>query len=624
MANANTDNFEHYGIDQWACQYFNVNAKGELCVRFGQKLDQSIPLRLVYQELIKHNPQANPPVILHFDHILKHRIDYINQCFAIAREKHHYNGQYQLAYPVKSNPSQRITKVLAEHKGQYQNIAFEVGSKAELLAVIAQKQNKHHCKIICNGFKDTQYLILCEIAQTVGFEVIVVIEHLDEFHLIESLFSKEIALPFSIGIRLKPLSIDQHALKFGLNLAQVKQIKTYMPDCWLAQLTLIHAHHGSQIEKLNQVTSDIKRTLGIYAHLKCYFHNLNTIDLGGGLAINYGNNTSDTPDYSVETYAEEIIKTLKQHCEELSIEEPMLITESGRAIVSHCSVILTNLHYLSKNKVVTSNQIIDELKSISTDQNNLLNLFECKQYNLLLKEIFNLFYQSHISFDCYANIEEMLQLHQQTDSLQFGWLNLSVFQSLADHWGLEQAFPILPIEQLNKPCDKQLMLFDISCDKDGIIKKYVQRQHSNQNTLAVASNTLNGLFAIFLSGSYQEVLGSYHNLIGRLEVIDVKIRTDNNAVEVMTIQNESNKQILKHFGYDSDQLTSQISVALDQANTINTQVLKTQLEQILNNSPYLSDNQIDTFISKLNLLHITTPKNHNRSNDYAQSETLAC
>ncbi|TNF65298.1 MAG: biosynthetic arginine decarboxylase [Gammaproteobacteria bacterium] len=621
-----TTSFEHYGIDQWASSYFTINQKGELCLQFGEYSHKQIALKSLYQQLTEHNPHCHLPVILHFDHILKDRINYINDCFKLAKEKYHYQGHYQLAYPVKSNPSQRIINTLCQHSNKHQPLAFEVGSKAELLAVIGQKHSHQKRKIICNGFKDQQYLSLCQIAQTIGFNVIVIIEHIEEFKLIESIFSKEVNLPFSLGIRLKPLKIDHHALKFGLNLAQVNQIKQRICHTWQTQLVLLHAHHGSQIQKLETVISEVQRSLSIYSHLKATFPNLKTIDLGGGLAINYDANSSNSPDYSIETYAEAIIKTLRQYCDELSIDTPDIITESGRAIVSHSSIILTNLHHTSLNNAIHPQQIISKLKMIQTNKNKLLELFDNQKYDLLLNELFSLFYQQAINFDCYAELEQLLQSYTQTSQKDCGWLNLSIFQSLTDHWGINQAFPIMPIEHLDDACDKQVMLFDISCDKDGMIKHYT---HSNQQVsnryLPLSSASINNKtpLAIFLTASYQEVLGSYHNLIGRLPVVSVKINQINEQVEFLALQNESNYNILQHFGYDSDQMTLEISNQLNQLDNLNTQTLKLQINQILHNNPYLTENQIDNLITNLNILPSNSIENYTWSSNDEKSETLA-
>ena len=501
---------QHSSFSPRLPKYFKYNSLGQLCINHGIKLNQSTPITNILTQAKFQG--LTYPAVIHFEHIVKSQLHRLYDAFGKAIYESNYTGKYSLAYPIKVNPDHKIVKAMRDyHDDNTTDLGYEVGSKSELLAVLSTASKTQ--RIVCNGFKDLSFYKIAQIAAKIGYRIIMVIENIKEISNIQELLDEGTVVRFQIGIRTKPFDNCLHTQKFGLSLSQIIECTDFLSINNIeSRLVLLHSHIGSQLNNLNKFTVNIQRLLKIFSELQLNFANLKAIDFGGGLAINYDN--KDCPDYDFLGYAKIIVEQCKHYAEIYGCNMPDIITESGRAITAESALLITK-------------PLIKEYESDSESE-----LLHQKWLN---NEI------SMIQLN--SNLPENQKTTQQA------WLNFSLFQSLPDHWGVGQNFPILPLEAYTDDNNSQVKLFDISCDVDGVIK-------SHTNYIDIATDNIE--YVVFMCvGAYQTMLSAKHNMLGNTSVVNIGYGNEKSP-KISVIAAENYHSLLQQYSYNSLKLQSNL------------------------------------------------------------------
>jgi len=556
-----------YAIQQWGNGYFSINEQGHVSVKPQLACATEIDLYQVAQSLKEQG--LSFPVLVRFTDILRDRILQLQQAFDSARQAHQYQGHYTPVYPIKVNQQGHVVEsiVSAEH------IGLEAGSKPELLAILGLA--KRGSTIVCNGYKDRMYIRMALMGQRMGLSVFIVIEKPSELELILEEAAKLGVSPL-IGLRVRLSTISAgkwqnsggEKSKFGLHASEVLQLiarlkQAGMLDC----LQLMHFHMGSQIANIHDIKLALKEANQFYRELRELGANITTIDAGGGLGVDYdgsGSRRECSINYSVSEYAENIVRSFAEFCREHDLPQPNIITESGRAITAHHAVLITN---------VTEVERLPADQSNSVSNTNLSEAFHNAQF--AIDDARTRFVQGEVSLPELAEAEQCfvgicLQLQQQLNSDNHQereilheldekladkvFCNFSLFQSVPDIWGIDQIFPIMPIHHLDQQPSRRAVLQDLTCDSDGRIDQYVDRQNISQTLpLHGISDNEQYLIGFFMVGAYQEILGDMHNLFGDTHSINVELTADGYAFnDFMAGENVS--ELLDYVHIDTEQL----------------------------------------------------------------------
>ncbi len=556
---------ETYNITGWSDGYFDINNAGELCIKNHQN-NSLIPFNQVVESCKEQG--LSFPLLLRFSDILEHKVDEFFGAFKSAFEKHDYNGSYCAAYPIKVNQERKVVEYLLENPN---NIGLEAGSKPELLAVLAAGDPDKNL-IICNGFKDRDYIRLALIGQQMGFEVNIIVEKLSELDLVIS-EAKKININPRIGIRLRLSSIGRGLWqntggfkgKFGLSASQILEaINTLKEHNFLNNLKLLHFHIGSQIADLDDLEQGILESIQYFNEISKLGAHLDTIDMGGGVGIDYTGTHSEhyfSRNYSIAEYAELITKLLKNNIDK---NYPRIITECGRAMVSHHAVLVTDILNVesigvdeqeieinSKNALKIWDELNKNYKQAQQDFNkNKIDLIKRSEvdnyYYAMCKKI-------HGALDI-NNRNHRDLIDDLNEKLAHKFIcNFSIFQSLPDVWGLDQVFPIMPLSSLDQNLSMRAIVHDLTCDSDGAIDNYVDI-HGVEKTLPLPDfKKHNYLLGFFLIGAYQEILGDLHNLFG--DPNSANIVFDENSYTIEHLEKaEKICDVLRHVDFSKEYL----------------------------------------------------------------------
>lgn len=537
-----------YNLPAWGAGYFDVNAAGDLLV-------DGVNLRALAAELPGHGVRL--PVLLRFPGILRHRVDALCTAFDAACAAHDYAGRYTAVYPIKVNQQRSVVEELATHGGD--RVGLEAGSKPELLAVLALSAPGR--TVVCNGYKDAEYIRIALRGQQLGSAVTLVIEKLSELPLILEQ-AQALGVTPKLGLRLRLASIGTgnwqntggEKSKFGLTASQVlRAIATLRDAGQLDCLHMLHVHLGSQIANVRDIHRGMLETARVYAELRKLGVPLDCVDVGGGLGVDYDGTRSRgacSMNYSLAEYASNIVRSLSEVCAQAGVPEPHLISESGRALTAHHAVLVTEVVDTDSTKPVEPQApdshapaLLRDLWERLQDIDTLapLEVFhDCAQW---LDDAHAAFVHGGLSLAQRAQAEQIARainlalidrldpaIHAERDAREQlsarmagkYFLNLSVFQSLPDVWGIDQVFPIVPIQRLAEQPTRQVTVCDLTCDSDGRIDHYVQRA-GVMPSLPV--HTLDGQpyrVAVCLVGAYQETLGDLHNLFGDTDTVNVE------------------------------------------------------------------------------------------------------
>ena len=586
------DSAELYNISGWGLKYFSINDKGHVQVtpREGYA---SVDLKDLMDELQVRD--ITSPVLLRFPDILDNRIEKISRCFKQAAAEYKYEAQNFIIYPIKVNQMRQVVEEIVSH-GKKFNIGLEAGSKPELHAVLATNIDESNL-IICNGYKDENYIELALLAQKMGRHIFLVVEKLNELRLIATL-AKRIGVRPNVGIRIKLSSSGSgkweesggdHS-KFGLNSSELLEAldfleKNKMKEC----LKLIHFHIGSQITKIRRIKTALREATQFYVQLSKMGFNLDFLDIGGGLGVDYDGTRSSASEssmnYSIQEYANDAISALVDACEKNGLKQPNIITESGRSLTAHHSVLIfealetTQLPIWNENEEVseTDHELARELYDI-WDKLNPPRLLESWHDALQIREeALDLFSLGMLDLRTRAQIEKLFWsvardvndmaqgMKHIPDELKISkmlpdkyFCNFSLFQSMPDAWALDQLFPIMPIERLAEKPTRSATLQDITCDSDGKISTYVNyNQQTSYLPLHPVKPGDHYYIGVFLVGAYQEILGNMHNLFGDTNAVHITVDEDGYSID-KTIDGETVADVLEYVQYDPKRLVRRL------------------------------------------------------------------
>ena len=528
-----------YAINNWGDGYFSINAHGHVCVKPTSNKEIELDLYEIAQSLKDKN--LSLPVLVRFTDILKDRVTRLADAFEKACVSHNYRGQYTPVYPIKVNQQRQVIEgILSAEK-----IGLEAGSKPELLAVMALS-NKG--LVVCNGYKDRAYIRLALIGIKMGLNLFLVIEKPLELELIiEEAAKLNIKPQLGVRVRLSSISAGKwqnsggEKSKFGLHAHETIQlIERLKQTDLLDSLKLLHFHMGSQIANIHDIKIALKEAGQFYVELHRLGAHIKIIDAGGGLGVDYDGSRSrreSSINYSLEEYAQNIVRSFAELCAEKKIPQPDIITESGRALTAHHAVLITNV--TDVESVYTNNK---ELLALPVVHNNVEH-FHDAQY--ALSEARARFTQDKLSITELAKAENEYALLCQQIKSQLNpntqseavileelnekladkvFCNFSLFQSMPDIWGIDQIFPIMPIHRLDEQPTRRAVIQDLTCDSDGRIDQYIDGQNI-ENTMPLHSIDSDKPYFIgfFMVGAYQEILGDMHNLFGDTHSINIKL-----------------------------------------------------------------------------------------------------
>ena len=590
-----------YNIDRWGSGYFTINPKGHISVL--PTLNPGTPIDLT--ELVEEAKQRglNFPMVLRFQDLLRHRVERINLSFAEAITEMGYQSVYRGVFPIKVNQLREVVEEIMD-AGKPFHFGIEAGSKPELLAALAIHKDPESL-IVCNGYKDSLFIQNALLGSKLGKRVIMVVEKLEELFQIVQV-SQEMGVEPMIGVRVRlsakgagkwATSGGENA-KFGLSTADLVAASNMLKENGLAHcLRLVHFHVGSQVPDIGTIKRAAREAARFYAKLAKMGHPMGYLDVGGGLGVDYdGSRTAfeSSMNYSLAEYARDIVWNVMDVCDSEKVEHPVLISESGRAIVAHHSVLVVEAFgAIEKDKARVKSvatpgdpkQVSEilELQKTITAQNWAETLHDAQQIKEQSQSMFEL---GLLELESKAKIEQAYwQIAQQVVTFTRGAkyipdevreleislgdqyvCNFSVFQSLLDHWALGQLFPVMPIDRLECFPDRNATLVDITCDSDGKMSKFIDLQDV-KDTLPL--HRLNPgepyLIGFFLMGAYQDIMGDMHNLFGRVNEAHVFLDEDEDSGWYIeeTLEGSTIEDVLKVVQWDQTELMRQMKLQVD-------------------------------------------------------------
>lgn len=616
-----------YNIKYWSEGYFDINQNGEVTVSPAQG-QATVSLYKLAQDLKTQG--FSLPILVRFPNILHHRVNSLHNAFKIAMQHENYNANYTAVYPIKVNQQHHVVEAIL-NSGQ---TGLEAGSKSELIAVLALASKNGI--VICNGYKDREYIRLALIGQQIGIHTYLVIEKASELKLIIEEANNLDVIP-RLGIRVKLASIAKgkwqnsggEKSKFGLNSAQILDIITLINKAGFTNsLQLMHFHIGSQIPNIRDIQTGLREAGRYYAELCALGVPIHTVDVGGGLGIDYEGMRSRRPcsiNYSIQEYANNVIYEFNEICNTLNLPKPNIITETGRAITAHHAVLITNIIDIEavsesvQSASTNDPEIIQDLwRQLNTvTQDSALEVYHNAAY--WLNEVHSMFYYGVINIKQRAHAEQLYyaickqvrallqhnshariyrevfdELNEKLADKYFA--NFSLFQSVPDAWAINQLFPIVPLHRLNEYPNRRATLQDLTCDSDGMFKNYVSSDGID-TSLPVHTLIPNEpyLIGIFLVGAYQEILGDMHNLFGDTNSVNIHITAEAEAEGegsyklIAPIKGDTVRKMLKYVNFDPDQLLNSYCNSL-QNTTLSVEQKQLYLQEFragLENYTYL-------------------------------------
>ena len=541
-----------YNVDGWGCGYFTVNANGNVIARPLQENGGSIDILEVVNEARSRG--LSFPLVIRFQDLLRHRVESVNRAFKDAITEFNYRGSYRGVFPIKVNQLREVIEEIVDAGKQF-HFGLEAGSKPELVAALAMHKDPESL-IICNGYKDAAYVRIALLGRKLGKSVIIVVEKLEELEQTIRA-AKEVGVEPHIGIRVRLYSKGSgkwapsggENAKFGLDTTSLVAASEMLKAAGLAHcLKLVHFHVGSQVPDISTIKRAVREAARYYAKLAKLGHDLGYLDVGGGLGVDYDGSRSDfdsSANYSLQEYANDVVWNIGDVCDSEGVAHPAIVSEGGRAIVAHHSVLVmeafSSIEKTAPKIRVSAGEKDHKLVSDVLDvkqrlkrSNRIESLHDIQQIKEESQETFNL---GLLDLESKAKIDTVYwQLAQQIVNMHRGLrfvpeevkqletslgdqyiCNFSVFQSLLDHWALGQLFPIMPIHRLTTAPDRNGMIVDITCDSDGKISKFTDLQDVRE-TIPLHRIVPGEIYylGVFMVGAYQDIMGDLHNLFGRV------------------------------------------------------------------------------------------------------------
>src|SRR5574344_840257 len=589
------DSKELYNINGWGTSYFGINEKGDVYVT-PCKDNAQIDLRDVMDELLLRD--VTPPVLLRFPDILDNRIEKTSSCFERARKEYGYKGESYIISPIKVNQMQPVVEEIISH-GKKFNLGLEAGSKPELHAVIAV-QCQSDSLIVCNGYKDESYIELAMLAQKMGKRIFIVVEKINELEII-SRVSKKLNVKPNLGIRIKLATSGSgkweesggDASKFGLTSSEVLEALQLLDKMGLHDsLRLIHFHIGSQITKIRRIQTALREAAQFYINLHKMGYNVDYVDCGGGLGVDYDGTRSSSSEssvnYSIQEYVNDGIYTFVEAADNNNIPHPNVITESGRSLAAHHSVLIIDVRETASlpempeefETTDTDHQLVKDLYEIWDNLNPRTMLEDWHDAEDIREESLELFNHGIVDLKTRAEIERMYwsvcrEINSIAKTLKHVpeelktldkiladkyFCNFSLFQSLPDSWAIDQLFPIMPIQRLDERPTRNATLQDITCDSDGKIANFVTNRNIS-HVLPVHPLRKGEPYYLgaFLVGAYQEILGDMHNLFGDTNAVHISVKDGEYHIDQI-FDGETVEEVLDYVQYNPKKLVRQLEI----------------------------------------------------------------
>ena len=619
----------HYRLDKWNMGFFDINSKGNIIVK---SESHDLDLFELIQDLKEKG--INTPVLVRFPHILQEIITKIYSEFQAAIKASNYAGNYIAAYPIKVN--QQATVIQHLHDQTQWPIAFEVGSKAELLACLGILQRNNQT-IICNGYKDQSYIRLALLGCMLGHKVIIVLESIHELNYVLEQ-SAELEIEPILGMRVRLSSIAEgnwqntggQFSKFGLTTNEVLALVNALKNTHsLARMKMLHFHMGSQIPCLQDIQLGIKEAMRYFSELTRIGIEFKMLNVGGGLAIDYEGDSSDSyfsRDYSIKQYASTIIDTVNSICRKNKLKSPTIYTENGRAMTAHHAVLITNVidaeyklqmetfkscnDYTNNQKLDLLHKLISEIsmdisspdasKSLSGKYNALFEQMKLIEQDFLkgrvsLQEkayaeaVVNHAYDN--IYNAYEELDSEYKQELEEKLVDKYFCNFSLFQSTPDIWGLRQIFPILPLHRLNEFPNRKVHIHDLTCDSDGQIGTYVENNSIKPYlSLHEFYREDDYYIGLFLVGAYQEILGDLHNLFGDTYAVNIEFDSDGTYQIYEEEPGDTIEDVLSYVHINSDDMRRTWLYRLGDMNIHehSKKLLLQELETALQQNSYLN------------------------------------
>jgi arginine decarboxylase len=623
-----------YNVDGWGAGYFTVNQQGNVAVRPLQELGGSIDILEVVNEARTRG--LSFPLVIRFQDLLRHRVEAVNRAFQSAMSEFKYQGPYRGVFPIKVNQLREVIEEIVD-AGQQFHFGLEAGSKPELVAALAMHKDGESL-IICNGYKDRAYIRIALLGRKLGKSVIIVVEKLEELEQTIRT-AKEVGVEPHIGIRVRLYSKGAgkwapsggENAKFGLDTTSLVAASEMLKAAGLSHcLKLVHFHVGSQVPDISTIKRAVREAARYYAKLAKLGHDLGYLDVGGGLGVDYDGSRSDfdsSTNYTLQEYANDVVWNIADVCDSEGVPHPAIVSEGGRAIVAHHSVLVVEAFSsiektAPKLKVATNerdHKLVGEILDVKQRLkrgNRIESLHDMQQIKEESQQTFDL---GLLDLESKAKIDTVYwQLAQQIVNMHRGLrfvpeevkaletslgdqyiCNFSVFQSLLDHWALGQLFPIMPIHRLTTAPDRNGVIVDITCDSDGKISKFTDLQDV-RDTLPLHRIVPGDPYylGVFIVGAYQDIMGDLHNLFGRVTEAHVFLDPDEEAgwyIEEV-IEGSTIGEVLAMTQWDKVELMRLLKTQVDAA--IKTDFMKpndamkllSDYERLLQEYTYLSLN----------------------------------
>ncbi|MBU1109574.1 MAG: biosynthetic arginine decarboxylase [Candidatus Riflebacteria bacterium] len=585
------DSAELYNVEGWGVGYFGVNKAGNVTVMPHRRPKQAVDIKEILDEITLKD--VSFPVLLRFPDILDERIETISNCFKSASEEYGFGGNYYTVYPIKVNQQRPVVEEIVRY-GKKFNIGIEAGSKPELHAVLALMDNPEAI-IVCNGYKDEEFIELALLAQKMGKRVFIVAEKFNELKLICKLAKVHKVNP-NIGIRIKLAAFGSgkwedsggDKSKFGLTpIELIEAVDMMKEEDMIDSIKLIHCHLGSQITNIRKIKRGLKEAAQFYVQLHKLGCNLEYVDIGGGLGVDYdGTRTtiSSSINYSIQEYANDAVSALQDAADKNGLPHPHLITESGRALTAHHSILVFNvLETTSPPRVDFSkieiskkdHELVCDMHTIFESLTDLTMIEAWHDAQQLREEALDLFNLGMLDLKSRAKTEKLFwgiahevrdlarqQKHSEEELRQLDkilaekyFCNFSLFQSLPDAWAVDQLFPIMPLHRLDEKPTHQATIQDITCDSDGKIDRFIGNRNFNPCLPLHNLKTYEPYYlGVFMVGAYQEILGDLHNLFGDTNAVHITVNDDGSYDIDKIIDGETVADVLDYVQFNAKKL----------------------------------------------------------------------
>jgi arginine decarboxylase len=594
------DSLDTYGIGNWGAGYFGINDKGNVCVHPAGPATPSFDLKELVDEVRRRG--ISLPLLIRFTDVLRHRVVHLNEAFKKAISEHNYRGGYRGVYPIKVNQHKYVVEQIVD-AGRPYAYGLEAGSKPELLAVMALLDDPD-ALVVCNGYKDEEYVETALYASKLGRKVVLVIEKPTELALIAEV-AKRTGISPRLGMRVrlstrgagKWEASGGDRSKFGLSSNELVEAITFCREAGLLDcFELLHFHLGSQISNIRNVKNALREVGRFFVEVCRTGAPLKYLDVGGGLGVDYDGsqtNFASSMNYSTEEYANDVVFAIMEACDGAQVPHPTLVSESGRAVVAHHAMLVTEVlgnsdfdtPPLPERLPDNSPQVVKNLYAAWRDltNKNLLETFhDASSYK---DETLTLFSLGHLSLQervmaenlFWAICHKVLKLGRELKELpeELGLLehqlsdtyfcNFSVFQSLPDSWAIDQLFPVMPIHRLAERPTRRAVLADITCDSDGKIEKFIDRREVKDDLELHALTDDEYYLGIFLVGAYQEILGDLHNLFGDTHTVQVSLAPGGGYLIDRVVEGDTVTEVLNYVAYNKDELVAKMRTMTETA-----------------------------------------------------------